>query len=238
MRATEQRSASLEQEARQPHLATEADVPTGTKAQRRIEDAEADQAKNGETCSTKRVQADPTNLTSIGMKAEPPVLPHRDGVLADKGTAAPKPCLSPGEMRTRIAAGGLLSTSKASTATMIIYYQLRLLFCPTKNISSGTSNQYTTDYSSFWKMEVLKTKSRQTLVFDPGGSIDRLHACPFLGTWRALLCGERFVRAPDGTRGWSVFGRRMTSEYHFPERGTSNSYVLRSIAVFSAVGLV
>ena len=29
----------------------------------------------------------------------------------------------------------------------------------------------------------------------------------------------------------AFFGRRMTSEYHFPERGTSDSYVLRSIAV-------
>ena len=32
-----------------------------------------------------------------------------------------------------------------------------------------------------------KTKSRQTLVFDPGASKDRLRACPFLRTWRALL---------------------------------------------------
>ena len=27
------------------------------------------------------------------------------------------------------------------------------------------------------------------MVFNPGGSTGRLHACPFLGTWRALLCG-------------------------------------------------
>ena len=27
-------------------------------------------------------------------------------------------------------------------------------------------------------------------MFDPGGSKGRLRACPFLGTWRALLCGE------------------------------------------------
>ena len=27
-------------------------------------------------------------------------------------------------------------------------------------------------------------------MFDPGGSQGHLRACPFLGTWRALLCGE------------------------------------------------
>ena len=70
-------------------------------------------------------------------------------------------------------------------------------------------------------------------MFDPGGSTDRLRACPFLGTWRALLSEEFFVRAPDGTRGWSGFSRRMTSEYNFPESGATNTpYVLWSIAVY------
>ena len=32
--------------------------------------------------------------------------------------------------------------------------------------------------------------SGQSRTFDPGGSQGRFHACPFLGTWRALLCGE------------------------------------------------
>ena len=27
-------------------------------------------------------------------------------------------------------------------------------------------------------------------MFNPGGSEGRFRACPFLGTWRALLCGE------------------------------------------------
>ena len=42
-------------------------------------------------------------------------------------------------------------------------------------------------------------------MFDPGGSTGRLRACPFLGTWRALLCGELFVRALDVVG--AVFGR-------------------------------
>ena len=32
-------------------------------------------------------------------------------------------------------------------------------------------------------------------MFDPGGSQGRLRTCPFLGSWRALLCGEVHVRA-------------------------------------------
>ena len=41
----------------------------------------------------------------------------------------------------------------------------------------------------FWP-RAIETKSGQNLVFDSGGSTGRLRACPFFGTWRALLCGE------------------------------------------------
>ena len=34
------------------------------------------------------------------------------------------------------------------------------------------------------------TKSGQNGMFDSGGSQGRLSACPFLGTWRAFLCGK------------------------------------------------
>ena len=87
MRMANQRLAGLEQKARQPRFATEADIPTKTKTLKRMKDAEADQAKN------------PTSSTSYGMKTEPPALPRRDDVLVDKSTAAPKPCLSPVKMR-------------------------------------------------------------------------------------------------------------------------------------------
>ena len=56
-------------------------------------------------------------------------------------------------------------------------------------------------------------------MFDSDGATGPLRPCPFLGTWRALLYGELFVRAPDGTRGWKVFGRRMTSKNHLPGEG-------------------
>ena len=91
------------------------------------------------------------------MKFKSPVLPRCDDVLVDKGAVAPKPCLSPVEMRTLTAAGGLLPTGKTSTAMMMtIFPQLPLWFRLAKEMKSRTS-QYATDYSSFWKLEVLET---------------------------------------------------------------------------------
>ena len=100
---------------------------------------------------------------------ESPTLPCEDNALVDKDAAAPKPCLSPVEMRTLTVAGGL-------------FYQPSFLFCPTEGMNSRISIQYaTTYYKSFWKMKVLEAKIRQTLVLDPGGSTGRLRACPFSG---------------------------------------------------------
>ena len=100
IRRTRQRSASLEQGARQPCRAIEADVISGKKTRKRAKDAAANQAKDGDSCTAKRVHAGPTSSTSFGMKAEPAALPCRDDAMVDKGTAAPKPYLSPVEMRT------------------------------------------------------------------------------------------------------------------------------------------
>ena len=77
MRATKQRSASLEQDARQPRLAMEADVAADKKTHKRTEGATAEvQAKHGDSCSAKRFQAGPTSSTSFGMKVEPYALPR------------------------------------------------------------------------------------------------------------------------------------------------------------------
>ena len=101
MRATKQRSASLEQDARQPRLAKEADVMADKKTRKRMEDATAAvQAKHEDRYSTKRVHAGPTSSTSFGMKAELPALPRWDDVLVDKGAVASKLCLSPAETCT------------------------------------------------------------------------------------------------------------------------------------------
>ena len=62
-----------------------------------------------------------------------------------------------------------------------------------------TSTPSTSHDGSFWRnnllavpscRRVIETKSGQNLMFDPGGSKGRLRACPFLGMWRALLCGK------------------------------------------------
>ena len=196
--------------------------------------AAADRAKDMEdSFSAHQVDPDQMCLISFGYDSTgPPALPcPRDDALVENGAGALKLCLSPTEMRTLTVASGLLPAGTASTGTRIIFYQLPLRFCRTEETNYGTAAiQYAT-YSDFWKMKVLETKSRQTLVFDPGGSAGRLHACPFLETWRALHCGEVFVWVPDGTRGWSVVWQKDGLEYRFPKERTSDSYVLRLIAV-------
>ena len=214
-----QRSASLEQDAQQPRLAIKADVTKDAKTRKRTEGAATAERVISGYNSSAEVDPDPICLASFGDDSTgPPALPcSRDNALVDNGASAPKPCLSPVEMRTRTAAGGLLPAGTASTATRTIF--LRPLFSwslvgETKKRICRTSIQYVSFYSSFWKVKVLEATSRQTLVFDPGGSTGRLRACPFLGTLRALLCGELFVKALGS--GWSVFfGQRVTLEYHF-----------------------
>ena len=174
----------MDELVRQPRLAMKVDMPTDTKTPERTEGAAAAvQAKHGDSCSAKRAQAGPTNSASFGNDfTGPPALPcSRDDALVDNGAAAPKSCISPLEMRISIASDGLLPVSTASTETTATFDQPCLWFCPTKEINLRTSNQYATDYSSFWKMKVLQTKSMKTLVFDPGGSTDHLHTCPFCG---------------------------------------------------------
>ena len=69
-------------------------------------------------------------------------------------------------------------------------------------------------------------------MYDPGGSIGHLYACPFLGTWRALLCGEVLVWAPAGGD-LEYFWQMHYSEHHFPKKRTSDPYVLRLITASS-----
>ena len=73
-----------------------------------------------------------TNSTSFGVKAEPPALPCRDDVVVESGDAALRPCLPSLEMRSPIAAGGLISTGKASTATRTISNEPLLRFYATE----------------------------------------------------------------------------------------------------------
>ena len=108
MRGTKLRLTDIEQDARQPRFVMEVDVPSDTKTRERTEGAAATfQAKHGDSCCAKRIQAGLTSSTSFGDDfTGPPDLPRSwDDALVDNDPAAPKSCLSPLEMRTPTAAG-------------------------------------------------------------------------------------------------------------------------------------
>ena len=140
-RGTSQRAASLEYDARQPRLAMEADGPANTKTRERTEGAAtAVQAMRGDSFSGRRVESGPkNNSTSVGMMAEPSALPCRDDVLVENGDASPKSCLPSLEMRSPTAAGGLLPTGEASTATRTTFNQPPLRFYLTEETDSKTN---------------------------------------------------------------------------------------------------
>ena len=52
----------------------------------------------------------------------------------------------------------------------------------------------------------LLTKSRQNRTFDPDCSQGYLRACPFLGSWRALVCGEIIRAGAAGDELQHLFG--------------------------------
>ena len=172
------------------------------------------QAMRGDSCTAaQKVQDGLKTSITFGVEAEPPDLPCRDGVLVEGGDAAPKSCLLSLEMRSPTAAGGLVPTGEASKATETTCNEPLLRFYATEEMNpeedlkmenSWTSTLYASyDSNVFQKSNppaapycrrVVETKSRQNRTFDPGGSRGHLRACPFLGSWRALVRGEA-VRA-------------------------------------------
>ena len=129
MRVVGQRVSSLEQDVRQPRLAMVGNGQADTKTHGRTEGtATAVQAMHGDSGSAHWVDPNPMCSTSFGGDCiGPPALPcSEDDALVGKGTAAPKSCLSPLEMLSPTAAGGLLPAGKTSTATKTTFHQLRL----------------------------------------------------------------------------------------------------------------
>ena len=96
----DQRLAGFKLEARQPRLATEANVEPGKKTRKRTEGAvAADQAKHKrDSSSVKRVDDGPTSLTSFGKIAESPLAAEKciGDILVNKGATVSKPHLPPG----------------------------------------------------------------------------------------------------------------------------------------------
>ena len=240
MRLLEQLSECLEHGARQPRLAMEADGPADTRTRERTEGvATAVQAMRGDGFSARRVEPGPnTNSTSFAVKAEPPALPCRDDVVVESGDAVPESCLSSLEVRSSTAAGGLVTTGEASTATKTPSNEPLLRFYATgemnpeddsKERSSWTSIPSASyDSSLFFRLlaapycyRVVETKSRQNRTFDPDGSRGHLRACPFWGSWRPLVCGEVIRAGAAGDELQCFFG--------------GDSLALRNKAGFDAV---
>ena len=164
----------------------------------------------GDGYSARRVEPGPnTNSTSFGVKAEPPVPPCRNNVVVECGDAASESCLSSLEMRSSTAAGGLVPTGEASKAKETNFNQPPLRLCSTEetdHLEANCKKSWTSvpsasyDSNSVFQernlsatpycRRVVDKKSRQNRTFDPSGSRGHLRACPFLGSWRALVCGE------------------------------------------------
>ena len=136
------------------------------------------------------------------MKAEPPAPPCRDDVLVEDGAAVHKSCLPSLEMHSSTTAGGLVPTGDTSIATETTVNEPFLQSYSTEGANSKKKQLWTSIPSawygsSFWKLlaapsclRVIETKPMQNRTFDPGGSQGRLRACPFLRSWRALVCDE------------------------------------------------
>ena len=206
-RVLEQHLTNLEQDARQPCLAMEADGDANTKTQERTGGAAtAVRAMHGDSCSADWVDPDTTCSTSFGDDCTGPPAPPCSGEtsLVDNRAAATKSCLPSLEMHSPAAAGCLLPTGEASTATNTTFNKSPLRLCATEETNPKETSLWTSVPSvwydsSFWRNKLLaaascrramETKPMQNKTFDPGGSQGCLRACPVLGSWRALLCGE------------------------------------------------
>ena len=195
------RLTCLEHGARQPRLAMEADGQADTKTRERTEGAAtAVQAMRGDGFSARRVEPGPNiNSTSFGAKAELPTLPCRDDVVVESGNAASESCLPSLEMRSSTAAGGLVPTGEASTASETTSIESLLRFYETEEMNPEPDSEMEDSWTltpspsydsiSFWRLfatpycyRVVETKSRQNRTFDPSGSRGHLHACPCLGS--------------------------------------------------------
>ena len=145
MRKMDEHVTRLEHGARQPRLAMEADGQANTKTRKRTEGgATAVQAMRRDGFSARRVEPGPnTNSTSFGVKAEPPALPCRDDVVVESGVAASESCLPSLEMRSSTAAGGLVPTGEASTASETTLNEPPLRFCSTEDTDLEAKNAWT-----------------------------------------------------------------------------------------------
>ena len=193
--------ARLEQDARQPRLAKEADGPADTKTRERTEGAAtAVQAMHGDSFSANRVDPGPkTTSTSFGVKTEHLALSCRDDVLVENGAAAPKSFLSPFEMHSSTAAGSLVPAGETSTATKTTFNQPPLRLYSTVETNLWTPFLSVAYDSSFlWNnnifaapscRRVIEIKSGQYRMFGRGGSRSSPYLPVFGNVARVVLWG-------------------------------------------------
>ena len=180
------------------------DGPANTETRERMEGAAtALQAVHGDSCSSDWVDPDAMCSTSFGNDCTGPPAPPYSGknALVDNGAAAPKSCLPSLAIRSPIATRGLLPAGETSTVIKMTFNQppLWLYLAEETNFKKSLTPYVSYDSSFFQKSNLpaapscwrdIETKSGQNRTFDPGGFQGRLRACPLMGTWRALLCGE------------------------------------------------
>ena len=192
-RNANQRRSGLQHEAQQPRLTMKSDVLEYKKTRDSTEDFAQD-GRLGDI-SSDRVH-DPMRLTSFGDQdyTEPPARPCRDDALVNQGHEVAKPCLSPVEMRNSTSAGSLLHAGAASTMiTQGTNFPSQLLpwsFRETSEEKSICTRHTFAKYNRSWHPKVIETKSRQNMVFDPGGLSGCLCGCPFWeGDARCIVGG-------------------------------------------------
>ena len=199
----------------------EADVTPDTKTHKRTEDATIAQVVNEDSSSARKVDIGPTTSTSFGMITESPALLCRDDALVGKGAEALRPCLSPVEIHTLPAAGGLLPADTVSTAIRTIV---------SRSLPSWTLGEETKERTS--------QTGRNQLAPPCCRRIKRNQSklqCSILAVLQVVHEPARFWEG--GARcfvGRFSFGRRMVSEAGaflvdaglrtlLPKRGTSDS---------------
>ena len=151
LRSMRQRVARLEPDAWQQRLAMVANGHANTKTPERTEGAAtAVKTMHGDSCTARSVHDGPKTSTCFGVKAEPPALSCRDGVLVEDGAVEPKSCLPSLEMRTTTAARGLLPTGETSTATKIAFNKPPLRFNWTEETNPKETNLLTSVLSAWY----------------------------------------------------------------------------------------
>ena len=171
MRRLEQHLLSQEQDARQSRLVMEeVDGHANTKTQERTEGAtKAVQAMRGDSCTAEQnVQDGPETSITFGVEAEPPDLPCREDVLVEKGATSPESFLPSLEMRSPTAAGGLVPTREASTATETTSNEPLLRFYATEETNAKEKKSWTSFPSASYDSSVFQ---RETCLLLPTGSL-------------------------------------------------------------------